>query len=506
MIYEAYLDGRILYYPGDSIYTLRNPRLETELNKAGSFEFEIPITNPEYNNMKNRVSMVQVLRDGKEIFCGEVRESEELEKGLKTVYVVGELAFLYDSIQPQGKYQNITPENFFEALLSYHNNHVEEKKQFLPGIVTVKDSNDSIYRYTNREDTLTAIRDKLCDSLSGYLRIRKVDGKRYLDLVTLEDYGIHCNQPIQFGSNLLHYAKNLSGSDIVTALIPLGAMLEESPIVGLEAYTDITSVNDGEDYVCIPKAVEEFGYIWAVKKWDDVTVPANLKTKGETWLKSNQYEIMILELKAIDLSALNANLEPYAVGDYVHALAEPYGMDVWLPLQKKTTYLANMLNNSVTLGYTAKGRYTDQTNALTTQYQQVYSGATSTAVQALNVAEQANSTSQTVENELIKLQGNYVSLAAFEAYKQELDQKITTVYKFSGSVDTYESLPESPAVGDVYNVQEDGMNYAWTEDGWDSLGSVVELSGYVKMDDLPMTAEQYQDILSRLETLEGGIE
>lgn len=510
MIYEVYLDGRILYYPGDEIYALQNPKVEQVLNEAGTFEFEIPVTNPEYNNIKNRVSMVQVLRDGREIFYGEVRKSEEVEDGLMEVFAVGELAFLYDSIQPQGRYQDITPKDFFETLLENHNSRVEAKKQFLPGIVTVTDPNDSIYRYTNREDTLTAIRDKLCNKLSGYLRIRKEDGKRYLDLVKLEDYGVRCNQPIQFGNNLLKYTKNLSSDDIVTVLIPLGARLEESPIVGLEAYTDITSVNDGKDYVFIPEAVVQFGCIWATRVWDDVTVPANLKRKGEEWLKSNQYEVMILELSAVDLSALNANLEPFKVGDFIQTLATPYGADVWLPLQKKTTYLQNELKSSVVLGYTAKGRYTDQANALAAQYQQGYSGVTSTAMKALAAAEaataKAENTSQEVANELVKLQGNYVSLTAFEAYKQEIGQKMTTVYRYRGSANTYDALPESPEVGDVYNVRADGMNYAWSEDGWDSLGGVADLSGYVKIENLPVTAEQYQDILTRLNALEGGAE
>lgn len=48
---------------------------------------------------------------------------------------------------------------------------------------------------------------------------------------------------------------------------------------------------------------------------------------------------------------------------------------------------------------------------------------------------------------------------------------ISNVYKYKGSVDDYDSLPtEDLTAGDVYNVEDDGMNYGWTGDAWDALG------------------------------------
>lgn len=49
---------------------------------------------------------------------------------------------------------------------------------------------------------------------------------------------------------------------------------------------------------------------------------------------------------------------------------------------------------------------------------------------------------------------------------------ITSVYRFRGSVEKYEYLLPlvDVAEGDVYNVIEDGMNYAWTGTEWDTLG------------------------------------
>ena len=359
-MYTVYVDGKILDYPGDEINCIQDSELKLLLNDAGSFEFDITDKNPEYGQLENRVSMIQVMKDDKEIFYGEVRQSGKESYNIKNVFAIGELAFLHDSIQPQAEYHDLTTRQILETWLNIHNSQVEERKRFYVGIVTIHDTNDSLYRYTNRESTLDAIREKLVDRLGGYLRIRKVDGVRYLDWITLPEYGKYCEQPIEFGTNLLDYAETCSAEDLATAVIPLGARLEESPIEGLEAYTDITSVNGGVDYLYIPEAVERYGWVKKVVTWDDVTVPANLKKKGEEWLKDHQYESLVLELTALDLSDLDSDYEAFALGDTIHASAWPYGMDRTFPVQEMTLYLQEPDRNRLTLGTTVRKNYTTQ--------------------------------------------------------------------------------------------------------------------------------------------------
>ena len=359
-MYQILIDGRDLYYPRDEEYTVSDAVVHLQLNDSGSVEFGLPVLNPEYGNIKNRISMLQVLKNGKEIFYGEVRESEKDFYGTKQVYAVGELAFLFDSIQPQAKYQDMTSRQLLETWLNIHNSQVEEKKRFYVGMVTVHDPNDSLYRFTNQETTLDCIREKLCEKLDGYLRIRKVDGKRYLDLVTLQEYGKICEQPIEFGDNLLDYSENVSASELYTCVIPKGARLEESPIEGLEAYVDIKSVNGGKDYLYSPDAVNTYGWNRCVVSWDDVTEPANLKKKGEQWLKDNQYENMVLELSAADLSLLDTDLESFELGDSVPVYSKPHGMDRTFPVQKLELHLQNPAEDKLQLGTSMKLSYTEQ--------------------------------------------------------------------------------------------------------------------------------------------------
>ena len=63
--------------------------------------------------------------------------------------------------------------------------------------------------------------------------------------------------------------------------------------------------------------------------------------------------------------------------------------------------------------------------------------------------------------------------------KTEVDGKVSAVYKYRGSVEDYEHLPSTDlTVGDVYNVEDTGDNYAWTGTAWDKLSGTVDLSGY----------------------------
>lgn len=386
-MYEAYLNGELLYFPADEENALISPKLELEMNSPGAFEFEVPPGNPVYGKIEPRCSLVRILKDGKEIFQGEVREVEKDFYKVKRVSVTGELAFLFDSIQPQAEFHDLTTRQLLETWLNEHNSQVEDRKKFYVGIVSIHDSNDSLYRYTNRETTLEAIQEKLVGRLGGYLRIRKDGGKRYLDWITQPEYGKYCKQPIEFGTNLLDYSETVSAEDLATAVIPLGARLDEnygyitsvvppfkasvayadtnladgnSPIKALDSYTDITSVNGGKDYLYIPEAVERYGWVKKVMSWDDVTIPLNLKEKGQKWLQDNQYENMTLELTALDLSDLGEEYDAFELGDTVHTTAWPLGMDRDFPVRKMTIYLQEPESNKLELGTTEKKTFSNQ--------------------------------------------------------------------------------------------------------------------------------------------------
>lgn len=318
--------------------------------------------------------MIQVLQNEKEIFYGEVREITDNIDFTKHIYAVGELAFLFDSIQPQKVYQ-CSPLQMFTEIINIHNSQVEQKKQFKVGEVSVTDANDYVYHFTNREDTLTVLRDKLCTPLNGYLKITKVNGERYINLVPIERYGKHCTQEIQFGENLLDYSANSTSVNIATSVIPIGAMIEEEnrtskAVKGLDEYVTIvgTAVDDyhkntDDDYVINDAAVSQFGHIRVTKEWPDVNSPEILREKATEWIKQTQFADLILSVSAFDRNLSDINIDSFDLGDIVSVWAVPFGMEsVTFPVQKKTIYMNDITKNYIVLGNKFQKSYTSQAN------------------------------------------------------------------------------------------------------------------------------------------------
>lgn len=62
-----------------------------------------------------------------------------------------------------------------------------------------------------------------------------------------------------------------------------------------------------------------------------------------------------------------------------------------------------------------------------------------------------------------------------EASTYALKSDITAMYRYKGSVASYDKLPTSgQIIGDVYDVGN-GMNYAWNGEKWDGLGQVFTI-------------------------------
>ena len=85
------------------------------------------------------------------------------------------------------------------------------------------------------------------------------------------------------------------------------------------------------------------------------------------------------------------------------------------------------------------------------------------------------------------------------ATKSELDAKVSSVYKYKGSVENESALPqEGNVVGDVYNVESDGSNYAWDGEKWDKLGGDVDLTAYLTKEEAGTTYAKKSEIPTKL--------
>ena len=242
-MYSIYADDVCIYNdvsPLESL-SLISPELDLADSSAGTLSFTVPPINVGYDLIQRMTTDITVYKHDDIIWTGRVlSESEDFYK-CRSVQCEGALAFLNDSRQPQAEFHNITVENFLSTLISVHNSKVPPNRRFEIGTVTVTDSNNSLYRYTNYETTWDCIKDKLLDRLGGHLIVRYLGGIVYLDY--LSDYNNTNDQAIVFGENLMDFTKNWDMTDFATVILPLGKRLDTSPIEALEAYLTVENFN-----------------------------------------------------------------------------------------------------------------------------------------------------------------------------------------------------------------------------------------------------------------------
>lgn len=351
-MYRVYCNNSPLYDLRDEDLVLISPIVKIGENTAGSFEFSILPKHPHYEEVNELTSVITAYDGDEEIFCGRVVEITKDLYNRKKVICEGELAYFNDSIQRPARYQGLTVRGYLETLVNIHNQQVKNQgidKTFKVGAVTVQDKNDYVYKYTNWESTLEVIKTDLLKTYGGYLRIRKENGVRYLDY--LADYPNTNTQVIEFGSNLLDFTHDMIASDIVTAVIPLGARLEDvTEVEGLDAYLTIKDVNGGVDYVYSQEAVKSYGWIFKTVKWDDVHVADNLLKKGNEYLTDIQFAQITLTVSAVDLHMLHVDMERIKVLDEIRVTSSPNGLDRFFPVSEMTIYLDKPSNNKLTLG------------------------------------------------------------------------------------------------------------------------------------------------------------
>lgn len=347
-MYKVYCDGLTLHDLSSEGLFLNSPSLTLKDNDSGQFSFTISVKHPHYDDIKKLKSVITIYHNNVLIFTGRpTEERTDLYKNKKFV-CKGELDYLTDTIQRPAEYHDMTVRGFLETLIEVHNAQADNFKQFTVGQVTVTDSNDSLYRYTNYENTLQAIKEKLIKRLGGHIRIRVQNNVRYIDY--LADYPNVNEQVIEFGKNLLDFSTTIDATDIVTAVIPLGGKLATSTIQALDERLTIKSVNNGCDFLYTQSAVDNFGWVFRVVTFDDVNVASNLKNKGANYLQNVQFENLVLSVSAVDLNNLDVSIERINLLDTIRVISEPHGLDRYFPVTELKLSLDSPEKDKITLG------------------------------------------------------------------------------------------------------------------------------------------------------------
>lgn len=371
MAYKAYLNNTELFFDSsaqDESFFLSYAMLDLEAGSAGDFTFRIPPDHPFYDSFHQLVDFVDVFRDGERIFTGRVYSITEETDTQRLISCEGLLALLADSVFRPITFEG-TLHDLVDDILNSHNSQVNFEKILAPGNLTITDS--AVYReYLNYETSASRMRD-LVSSFGGYLSISKETGIPNsivdvdivdvgvvdvgtgirLSLNWVNDFTDGCQQVIELNSNLIKIEKTEESSDIITALVPVGATLDDGSVV------TIKSVNNGLDYIVADAAyVNKYGLIFGTERWSDVNVPSILKTKAQNRLNAILAPRLNIELTAADLADAGLESDAFRIGQKITVKSDPHNIDyVQFNCQKQELNLLHPEQNKLTLGEAKPG-------------------------------------------------------------------------------------------------------------------------------------------------------
>lgn len=458
-------DDLTLWSPVDNKLKIVSPTLKLAVNKIGSLSFKIYPDHRYYDRLEKMKSIITVYQENRILFKGRVfSESMDFRKA-KKIEVEGILGYFNDSIvRPYDFSGSVT--DYFTLLVNQHNEQVEEFQRFKVGEVTVTDPNDLIVRAnSNTPKTWDEINDKLIKLLGGYISIRYEADGNYIDY--LADYTDVSTQPIAFAVNLLDLNLENKADSLSTCLIPYGAKDEATGKL-----LDITSVNDGLDYIYDADAVAKYGRIFEVVTWEDVTLPDNLLRKARLYLADKIKPLGKLTVKAIDLHLTDETIEAFKLGDYVQVLSEPHAIDEIVLLTAYEMDLTNPSGCTVTLGLETSSFLGEQAKAKKDNVTRVdivrreigdKSSQITNDVLAETLTHINESIENSEENARTMLEG-YVKVSELETVREEM---ALTVSQTSKEV----------------NLQFDTVNERITNENGEILRILDENSKYIRLVD-----------------------
>lgn len=340
---QIYADDALVYDSRLPGYDLIGLTVDTGLNKGGAAYIQMPPGHPAFGAFTSYRTVVEIYRNGELLFRGRALYPSDDFQRCRTITCEGEQCFFHDAVIRPYAYQD-SPANIFADIIGLYNAQVEAFKQFVTGVVTVTDPNGSITMENENAENADSVIDKLVERCGGYIVFTtNATGRRVINWYA--DIGRSNNQTIEFGENLLDYASSDENTDLATVIVPYGA---KSGTTG-DRIT-IESVNSGLDFIKDDEAVALRGVIAKPVYWDDITEPANLLAAAQQFLAQSKQIITTLTLTAVDLSALDQNIDSFRIGDVIRVKSVPHSVDGLYKLTARSFDLLHPDDDRVTLG------------------------------------------------------------------------------------------------------------------------------------------------------------
>lgn len=346
-MYKIYADGVLIYDSKLEDYRIGKGEITLELNKSGSFTFSLYPDHFCYDTITKLKTVLKVLKGERIVFRGRSLNDVTDYWNNKVFTCEGELGFFQDSIIRPFNFSG-TPAEALAKFVNEHNPQVDEFKRFKVGTVTV--TGNITLANTGYETAMSNLT-KLIETAGGYLHITHENGEEIPTLNWLGAFTGVSSQVVEFGENLKDYTKTVKADDIGTAVIPLGAAVDDGDSETEDLKLTIADVNDGLDYVYSEAGVSLYGWIYKTVSWDDITDPATLKARAEEYVETLVNQAITIELTAIDLHLMDKSIDSFQLGDYIRVLSLPHNFDSTLLSNKQTLNILNPTNDTLTLGH-----------------------------------------------------------------------------------------------------------------------------------------------------------
>mgnify|MGYP004650248975 FL=1 len=470
-MFSVYADDKLFYSPRllNEGYAITEPQATLELNKAGSFTFNLPSINPMYSSLKKLKTIITIREDDEVLWKGRVLNDAKDFYNTKAVTCEGELAFLNDIQYEPHDYskKGIKMGEYFKKLIEHYASECSEERMIKLGNVRGAFTDVLIYpKTTDYTNVWNLISGNLIGASTGkvgknevdlsdydrYLYIRREKGVSYIDFV--EDIGKASNQIIEFGKNLLDLSEYVDASNVYTQIIPLGKADSKGNRV------DIKLVNGGKNYLQSDSAIALFGKIQKSVIWEDVTNRNTLKANGQRMLNKAVEMAIKITIRAFDLHRINVNTDKIDFGDKVHVVSLPHEISSDFLCSKIVFTLDNLENTEYTFGLdfeTMSGSFASYKRTYQYKMESALELGTQNAQDLLDAMTRMDSLQTQVDGSICSW--FYPGVPTAENYP---------------AVEWTTPEAKHAHIGDLYYDKSTGIGYRWTENSEGYYWDVIE--------------------------------
>ena len=361
-MYSVYINNglgeQLVYSPIDAAdgYVILSPILKKELNKADTFSFILPPTNPNAGSILKLTTIITVYDNDDLVFRGRCRESNMPFDTLVKYECEGDLAFLSDFDFPAYNTGETKTSKTIAEWISYFldayngQSGMSESRKLYAGNIS---STSETYALYNDSDT-NALDEiiNIAEALGGMIKTRTENGTTYLDYVPT---GVHLpSQIIEFGTNLLDLEEKIDATQIVT----------RAKLYGKDRRTINDVINTASEAL--------YGtIIRRIYSYPEVTTDAELTRLGrlivglpDSGTATAQPMIGTINLSAVDMHLLNADVAAYRLGYSYRMVSTAHGIDDWFSCNRIELDLQDPTKNKYSFGRVRR-TLTDQ-NAIST--------------------------------------------------------------------------------------------------------------------------------------------